>query len=149
MTLYFPHNLDFRGRAYPIPPNLNHLGNDVSRALMVFDEAKPLGSNGLRWLKIHLANIFGNDKLTFHEREKFIDDNLDKVFACTDDPFGENEELNGWWKKGDKPWLCLGVASEITDAIRSGNPETFMSRMPVHQDGSCNGEFGSASIKIS
>lgn len=23
---YYPHNLDFRGRAYPIPPNLNHLG---------------------------------------------------------------------------------------------------------------------------
>jgi hypothetical protein len=25
-TFYFPHNLDFRGRAYPVPPNLNHLG---------------------------------------------------------------------------------------------------------------------------
>lgn len=24
--LYFPHNLDFRGRAYPISPHLNHLG---------------------------------------------------------------------------------------------------------------------------
>jgi DNA-directed RNA polymerase len=23
---YFPHNMDFRGRAYPIPPHLNHIG---------------------------------------------------------------------------------------------------------------------------
>lgn len=23
---YYPYNLDFRGRAYPVPPNLNHLG---------------------------------------------------------------------------------------------------------------------------
>ena len=28
---YFPHNLDFRGRAYPIPPHLNHMGSDISR----------------------------------------------------------------------------------------------------------------------
>jgi DNA-directed RNA polymerase len=28
---YFPHNLDFRGRAYPIPPHLNHMGSDMSR----------------------------------------------------------------------------------------------------------------------
>ena len=25
-VFYFPHNLDFRGRAYPVPPHLNHLG---------------------------------------------------------------------------------------------------------------------------
>ena len=25
-TFYYPYNLDFRGRAYPVPPNLNHLG---------------------------------------------------------------------------------------------------------------------------
>jgi hypothetical protein len=30
-TMYFPHNLDFRGRAYPIPPHLNHMGADLNR----------------------------------------------------------------------------------------------------------------------
>jgi hypothetical protein len=30
-TFYFPYNLDFRGRAYPVPPNLNHLGEIVCR----------------------------------------------------------------------------------------------------------------------
>ncbi|KAH8073852.1 DNA-directed RNA polymerase [Aureococcus anophagefferens] len=27
-AFYFPYNVDFRGRAYPVPPNLNHLGSD-------------------------------------------------------------------------------------------------------------------------
>eukprot|EP00961_Rhodomonas_salina_P118328 1592539-Rhodomonas_salina.1 len=31
---YFAHNLDFRGRAYPIPPHLNHLGSDICRGLL-------------------------------------------------------------------------------------------------------------------
>ena len=30
-TIYFPSNLDFRGRAYPVPPNLSHLGSDLCR----------------------------------------------------------------------------------------------------------------------
>ena len=24
-AIYFPYNMDFRGRVYPIPPNLNHM----------------------------------------------------------------------------------------------------------------------------
>lgn len=60
--MFFPHNMDFRGRAYPIPPTLNHLGNDLCRGLLMFDEAKPLGERGWRWLKIHLANLYGYDK---------------------------------------------------------------------------------------
>jgi len=56
--------LDFRGRVYPIPPHLNHIGADLSRGLLEFSEGKPLGDTGLRWLKIHLANKMGKDKLS-------------------------------------------------------------------------------------
>ena len=52
---YFPHNLDFRGRAYPMHPNLNHLGADLSRGLLQFAEAKPLGPDGVRWLEISVC----------------------------------------------------------------------------------------------
>ncbi|KAI7862393.1 hypothetical protein BDF14DRAFT_1856657, partial [Spinellus fusiger] len=62
LPMYFPHNMDFRGRAYPIPPTLNHLGNDLCRGLLHFNEAKPLGNRGWTWLKIHLANLYGYDK---------------------------------------------------------------------------------------
>lgn len=33
---YFPNNFDFRGRVYPIPPHLNHIGADISRGLLMF-----------------------------------------------------------------------------------------------------------------
>ena len=54
--------MDFRGRAYVIPPYLSHLGNDLSRGLLLFATKKPLGKRGLAWLKVHLANVYGKDK---------------------------------------------------------------------------------------
>jgi DNA-directed RNA polymerase, mitochondrial len=85
-TIYFPHNLDFRGRAYPLPAHLNHIGNDVCRGLLVFDKAKPLGENGLRWLKIQVANLAGKDKASFSDREEFTDENLELVMDSADKP---------------------------------------------------------------
>ena len=49
-AIYYPHNVDFRGRAYTMHPHLNHLGADHCRGLLVFAEARPLGKDGLRWL---------------------------------------------------------------------------------------------------
>jgi DNA-directed RNA polymerase len=33
-AIFLPHNLDFRGRAYPIPPHLSHVGSDLCRGLV-------------------------------------------------------------------------------------------------------------------
>ena len=79
VPFYFPHNLDFRGRAYPIPPHLNHLGNDMCRGLLCFDEGKMLGEEGLYWLKLQVANLWGEDKLSNDDRVAFVDSNLDMV----------------------------------------------------------------------
>ena len=62
--MFFPMNLDFRGRVYPIPPHLNHMGNDLCRGLLCFARKKPLGERGLFWLKIQVANLYGNDKVS-------------------------------------------------------------------------------------
>lgn len=51
---WLPHNMDFRGRVYPCPPHLNHLGSDMARSLLCFAKGEPLGSNGLDWLKVSL-----------------------------------------------------------------------------------------------
>ena len=39
-VLFFPHNMDFRGRVYPISPYLSHMGDDVSRSLLKFAKGK-------------------------------------------------------------------------------------------------------------
>lgn len=70
---FYPHNLDFRGRVYPVPPHLNHIGNDLSRGMLMFAEGKKLGEGGLKWLKIHCANLMGKDKATVPEKLEFLE----------------------------------------------------------------------------
>ncbi|KAJ3088432.1 DNA-directed RNA polymerase [Quaeritorhiza haematococci] len=134
-TIYFPHYIDFRGRAYPIPVYLNHVGNDLCRALLLFDEAKPLGERGLRWLKIQIASLYGVDKVSFAERERFVDEHLDEVYDSADKPL----EGRRWWLNADSPWQCLAACIELAAALRSPIPENYMSSLPIHQDGTCNG----------
>ncbi|KAG6906515.1 hypothetical protein DXG01_013542 [Tephrocybe rancida] len=134
-TIYFPHNLDFRGRAYPIPPHLSHIGDDLSRGLLKFAESRPLGERGLRWLKIHLANLYGYDKASFDERVDWVTERLDKIYDSATNPLkGER-----WWLKADDPWQCLATCMELRAALTSPDPLAFESSLPVHQDGTCNG----------
>lgn len=70
---YFPHNFDFRGRVYPIPPHFNHIGNDLVRGLLLFGKSKKVGKEGLRWLKIHTANLMGKDKAPIDQKLVFIE----------------------------------------------------------------------------
>ncbi|XP_030468884.1 DNA-directed RNA polymerase 2B, chloroplastic/mitochondrial isoform X1 [Syzygium oleosum] len=134
---YYPHNLDFRGRAYPMHPYLNHLGSDLCRGILEFAESRPLGKSGLRWLKIHLANLYagGVDKLSHEGRLAFTENHLDDIFDSADLPL----EGKRWWLNAEDPFQCLAVCINLTEALRSSSPETFRSNIPVHQDGSCNG----------
>ncbi|KAI3368300.1 hypothetical protein L3Q82_008012 [Scortum barcoo] len=133
---WFPHNMDFRGRTYPCPPYFNHLGSDVTRALLVFAEGKPLGSKGLDWLKIHLVNLTGLKKRSsLQGRLEYADTIMEDILDSADNP------LNGmkWWMNADEPWQALACCMEIANAVRSPDPTKFISHFPVHQDGSCNG----------
>ena len=44
-----------------------------------------------------------------------------------------------WWVESDEPWQTLACCMEIRDALNSGDPESYVSHYPIHQDGSCNG----------
>ncbi|KAL9022802.1 MAG: hypothetical protein Q9185_000065 [Variospora sp. 1 TL-2023] len=134
-TFYFPHNVDFRGRAYPMSPFLNYMGADLCRGLLKFGVGKELGASGLQWLQIHLANVFGYDKASFSERVAFAQDHRVEIFDSADKPLDGQR----WWLKAEDPWQCLAACKELRDALTSPNPESFVSRLPVHQDGTCNG----------
>lgn len=84
---WFPHNMDFRGRTYPCPPHLNHLGSDVTRGLLLFAEGKPLGSKGLDWLKIHLVNLTGlKKKSSLQGRLDYANTIMDDILDSADNP---------------------------------------------------------------
>ncbi|XP_021739363.1 DNA-directed RNA polymerase 2, chloroplastic/mitochondrial-like [Chenopodium quinoa] len=134
---FYPHNVDFRGRAYPMHPYLNHLGSDMCRGILEFAEGRALGKSGLRWLKIHVANLYagGVDKLSLEGRIAFTENHLDDIFDSVDKPL----EGRCWWLKAEDPFQCLAVCIDLAEALRSPCPKLYKSHVPVHQDGSCNG----------
>ncbi|XP_023247852.1 DNA-directed RNA polymerase, mitochondrial isoform X2 [Copidosoma floridanum] len=133
---WLPHNMDFRGRVYPIPPHLNHLGSDMARSMLEFALKKPLGPKGLDWLKLHCINLTGfKKKESLRERLIFANENIDKILDSAENPLTGQK----WWATSDEPWQTLAACMEIAAALKSPNPEKFMSGFPIHQDGSCNG----------
>jgi DNA-directed RNA polymerase len=134
-VFYLPHNMDFRGRAYPLPPYLNQMGADNARGLLLFDKGKPLGAAGLRWLKIQVANLYGFDKASMSERAQFTMDHLDDVLDSA------NHGLHGrrWWLQAEDPWQLLAACNELRNAMLLPDPTEYVSHLPIHQDGSCNG----------
>ncbi|KAI9378498.1 hypothetical protein POPTR_018G103300v4 [Populus trichocarpa] len=134
---YYPHNLDFRGRAYPMHPHLTHLSSDLCRGVLEFEEGRPLGKSGLRWLKIHLANLYsgGVEKLSHDGRLAFVENHLSEIFDSAKNP------VNGkrWWLKAEDPFQCLAACINLSEALNSASPHTVISHLPIHQDGSCNG----------
>ena len=134
-VFYFPHNVDFRGRAYPIPPYLNHMGADHCRGLLTFATGKELGDNGLKWLKIHLANVFGFDKASLKEREAFATKHMNNIYDSATNPLKGTR----WWLTAEDPWQCLAACIELKTALDSPDPTRFVSHLAIHQDGTCNG----------
>ncbi|XP_065318996.1 DNA-directed RNA polymerase, mitochondrial-like [Gordionus sp. m RMFG-2023] len=134
---WFPHNMDFRSRVYPIPPYFNHLTGDPFRSLLLFAKPQPLGPKGLKWLKLHLVNLTGTQKKkSIKERIEYIDKMLPTIINCAEAPLKEG---NDWWMKADDPWQALACCAEISKAIKHSDHTKYLCHFPIHQDGSCNG----------
>ncbi|EAR93244.2 DNA-directed RNA polymerase (macronuclear) [Tetrahymena thermophila SB210] len=132
--IYFPHNVDFRGRIYPIPPHLNHMGADISRGLLEYSESKKIGKTGWYWLKVHLSNLLGQDKLSFPERVAFAESQFENVKRWASDPLKHRE-----WIQVEDAWQALATIFDVAEALKLENPEDYISHLHVHMDGSCNG----------
>jgi DNA-directed RNA polymerase len=132
-VLYFPHQLDRRGRVYPLPQILNPQGSDMGRALLEFADGKGLGCDGEYWLMVHVANCYGHQRLSFDQRLKWIKDSWVCIQRMVTDPFGEFE----FWSNADKPWEFLASARELCNYREQGS--SFVSFLPVSVDGTCNG----------
>ena len=140
-AIYFPHSLDFRGRVYPVPGTLNPQGDDQAKALLTFAKGKPLGSSGARWLAIHVANLFGVDKVPFAERIQWVKDHEDQILDSALDPMDGQR----FWatnpsnpaKEPDAPWSALAACFEWAGYKMMGTE--YVSHLPIALDGSCNG----------
>lgn len=130
---YYVWQNDFRSRKYASSTFLSPQGADWSKSFLLFSEGKPINNwDDARWLCIHGANLYGNDKVTLDQRESWAWDNADEFKRVVDNPFD-----NLYWLEADKPFQFLAWCMEFVGLVREG--WGFMSRLPVSADGSCNG----------
>ena len=131
--LFFPHNMDWRGRVYPLPQSLNPQGDDMARALIEFSEGKTVGKSGAFWLAIYLANLFGIEKGSFQKRYDWVLKHQDEIVDSAVKPI----EGDMFWTKADNPWTALAACFEWNGYCENG--EKWVSHIPVAMDGTCNG----------
>lgn len=130
---FFPHTLDWRGRAYPVGLYLHPQGSDECRGLLEFSELCPINDQeSANWLAIHGAGLWGKDKVSFEERCAWVEANTDKILASAADPYD-----NRFWQEADKPWQALAFCLDWAGFKSEGFG--YLSALPIQMDGTCNG----------
>ena len=128
---YHVMTLDFRGRCYTTCELLSHQSSDYDRALIHFAEPVKQTERGMYWLKVHVANLFDQDKISFDERVAWVDSNMDMLRAVYEDPYSNRDWVSNK-KKKNPSFQRLAAVFELfrTDG---------MTQLPVQMDGACNG----------
>lgn len=145
LPFYFPHNLDFRGRCYPIPVYMQPQGDDISRGLLLLGTKKALRTQeAVDWFCIHGANNLGKtaqgealDKASFEERIQWILNHSEQICSAATAP----AEFRSFWAGDnvDNPWQFLAFCFEWKKFCDSGRSLSFECQLPGSMDGSCNG----------
>jgi len=138
-AFYHLYNVDFRGRIYPNTAFLHEQSSDNAKGLLLLDEPVELGKEGLYWLMVHTANMFGNDKVSLDDRAQFVQDNWQTFIEYVEDPMANDD-----WMNADKPFCFLACCYElymIDNWVNECelNVEEFPSNLPIYVDGSNNG----------
>lgn len=131
-AIYFPMHLDWRGRLYCIP-SFSPQQDDLCKGLLRFSQGKPLGTDGLYWLKIHGANTYGIDNVPFRDRIAWTEEHHSYILEVAHRPTTTIE----WWAKADSPFCFLAFCLEYSKALHQG--PSYVCALPVAFDGSCSG----------
>ena len=137
--IYFPHNMDFRGRVYPIPM-FGPQGDDINKGLLLFADPPACSSrDDIDWLMIHGANLAGVDKVSFSERKHWVRDHEEQILASAADPLG----FLWWAEQDDCPFQLLAFCFEWSRwklwNKTHGTPKGFVTGIPIAFDGTCSG----------
>lgn len=141
--VYFPWNMDYRGRLYPMPTEINPQGDDLQKSLLLFAEPEPLTDNEcLKWFYIAGAGFAGLDKKPFQERINWILEHENQIISSAKAPL---EFI--WWDEvaGDESPLCfLSFCFEFKrlrayQADHAGSAIGFKTGLHISFDGTCSG----------
>lgn len=141
-SIWFPMNIDFRGRVYPIPTGLNPQGDDMTKSLLQYANPVPVSTedapDALKWLSIHGAGLAGHDKIPLEDRVAWVEENKQNILSSAENPLDFP-----WWQEQDKPWQFLAWAMEYKRALEyldsHGTLAGFDCRCTIAYDGTCSG----------
>lgn len=138
--IYFPCNMDFRGRVYPIP-SFSFQGDDLNKGLIQFADApKVTDPASERWFLIAGAEFAGIDKVSFTDEIKWVKDNEQNILDTAEDPIA----MLDWWGNLDCPFEFLQFCFEYRKMIdykasHNGSIIGWSTGVPVAFDGTCSG----------
>jgi DNA-directed RNA polymerase len=142
---YVPLNIDFRGRLYGVS-HFNFAREDHVRGLFLFADGKPIGDDGLFWLKTHVAaRADGNtwskvkkpSKLHPKDQVLWTKDNLQTVRAIGEAALAGYSPATLPWSLPEAPCQFIAACVELVQALDAG-PD-FVTRLPITVDASCSG----------
>ncbi len=134
---YFRVAMDFRGRMYYKSAYLNpQMGDDIKVVLTLGDK-RPLGQEGFRWLCWGVASAAGFDKGDFGSRVNYVATHLQEIKESVKKPLTSTffrKVLNG-----GEPALYLQRATELVNAIDSGDHLNYETNITIAMDATCSG----------
>ena len=158
---------DFRGRMYPRGVKLSPQGDDLDRALIRFKHWKPLGKEGIKWLRVHVCNMMDGVKLpndkypkfenpkdrkntTFEDKSKWVESNLKELCRMVNNLEANDVqallELDKYRSGKSDAFQRIAalieldrVYQEFEDKETGGDWNKIKSGQPVYLDASCNG----------
>ncbi len=135
-------NCDTRGRIYAIQNFLTPLGSDLAKAMIVFDKEYQISGYDFC---IHIANCFGQDKLSFADRVKWVNDNSYELQMIGVDPIANYNLIQQLELEGESKTRWQGIAAcqvyvnYCEHIIEHGTEEGFMTSLIIGLDATASG----------
>ena len=132
-SIWYPHQLDFRGRGYPLPLFLQPQGVSYAKSMLKFASGKELKTDDDQFpLLLHAANKFGLDKEKITDRIRWVEQNRAAIEQVGRDPWS-----NKMWREADEPFAFVAACNELVGMWESG--KGFISHLPVSLDATTQG----------
>lgn len=140
--IFFLFNCDTRGRIYSVQNYLTPLGSDLAKAMLVFGEEIQVSGYDLC---IHIANCFGQDKLSFEERVEWVNENSERLRAIGSNPSNNYSYITELDLEGESKTRWQGITAcmvyaDYCDYIETyGTEEGFTTSLIIGLDATASG----------
>jgi DNA-directed RNA polymerase, mitochondrial len=132
--MFYPYQLDFRGRIYPKSALMSPQGADYSRSLIKFRFGKKM-EDAFDSFAIAGAGLYGEcDKEELSVRLDWVKENSERIISSANLPLKEN-----WWQLADKPFCFLAWCFEYRDYALADFSPDFITTLPIQSDCSNSG----------